>query len=430
MPTRALPPNAMRFDLITALVLAAASLVVGVFSQASGILVPPTIPGLPEWVSVLGGPLLALPLILRRRFPVAIAALVPALYITLSYTIGYEMYATQISLFLAVYTVGAWHRDRKATFWVRFIVVIAMALWLFFTGFITLLDPDIIGMTLDAYIGWFVVQLGINAAYFGAAWVFGNRAWASALEREQLEDAHARLREQQQQLAEQAVELERVRIARELHDVVAHHVSAMGVQAGAARRVLHRDADRAEVALRLVESSARDAITELRSMVTTLRSDGTPNAPLPTLADLDSLIENSGGDQHVHLERIGSAPDVSPAAELTLFRIAQEGLTNARKHAGPTAQVTVRLRGLDDGIELEVSDTGRGGSTTALGTRHGVIGMRERAQAVGGRFEAGPKSDGGWLIRAWVPASPVHSVGIVAADDSDTDADTSGRVVS
>ncbi|WP_293697606.1 sensor histidine kinase [uncultured Agrococcus sp.] len=406
MPTRALPTNAMRFDLTVALLLAVASLAFGIFSQVSGMYVEPTLSGLPDWTALLGGPLLALPLALRRKYPVAIAVVIPAMYVLFSYTIGYEMQATQITLFLAVYTIGAWHHNRKVTFWVRLCVVTAMGAWLATTGLMMFLDPSILGMTLDAYIGWFGMQVGVNAVFFGAAWVFGNRAWMSALERQALEAAHARLRAQQQQLAEQAVDLERIRIARELHDVVAHHVSAMGVQAGAARRVMSRDPEQAEQSLRLVEGSAREAIDELRAMVTTLRSDGSTNAPLPTLAELDELIDHAAQNgQRVTLERIADLPPVSPAAELTLYRVAQEGLTNARKHAGEQASVIVRLRGVEDGIELEVSDSGRAGPQQYDGTGHGLIGMRERVQAVGGRIEHGPKTGGGWMVRAHVPGS-------------------------
>lgn len=204
---------------------------------------------------------------------------------------------------------------------------------------------------------------------------------------------------------EAAVEEERLRIARELHDVVAHHVTAMSVQAAAARRLIARDPDAATASLKQVESSARAAVKDLRSMVLTLRDTDDAPSPRPTLADLAPLVESARGQgQHAIYEEIGTLPELTPAAELALFRAAQEGLTNAAKHAGPHATVHVRLRGLPDAVELEVADDGRGTATSLPGTGTGLIGMRERITTVGGTLDAGPKPRGGFRIRATIPA--------------------------
>ena len=415
------PHSAWKIDGLVALGLGAASAVMGVLALLTGQFGT----SVNTWSTVFGGFLMAAPLVFRRRWPSAMLILQTAFYMPLVW-IGWELYINQVMMFLAFYSVGAWDQNRRRANISRIVVAAVMAASMAATyivyGHVYVESGGAVGLVSSI-----LIQVVVNLGYFGGAWIFGNRSWTAAIRREQLEKAHAEIRQQQSVIADQAVDLERVRIARELHDVVAHHVSAMGVQAGAARRVLHKDAERAEQALRVVESSARDAIGELRTMVTTLRSDGTPNAPLPTLDEIDDLVAAAvEAGQPVTLERIGTLPAVSPAAELTLYRVAQEGLTNARKHAGAQASVVVRLRGNDDGIELEVSDSGGSSGGRSDGTNHGLIGMRERVQAVGGTVTAGPKTAGGWLVRASVPRSPAHAVGIPSAP-SPAEAD---RVVS
>lgn len=401
------PRSAWKTDGLLALGLGTASFLIGWLALLTG----SAGTDINVWTVLFGGYAMAAPLVLRRRWPSAMLIAQTLVYMPLIW-LGWEVYITQVIIFLAFYSVGAWDANRRRAFWTRLVVIVLMfgsiaATFVAF-GDLYIERGGVIGLIANI-----AIQYVVNIGYFGGAWFFGNRAWKSALEREDLEQAHAEIRDQQSVIADQAVELERVRIARELHDVVAHHVSAMGVQAGAARRVMHRDPERAEQSLRLVESSAREAIDELRAMVTTLRSDGIVNSPLPTLAEFDELIQNAiDNGQRVSLERIGELPAISPAAELTIFRVTQEGLTNARKHAGERAQVIVRLRGVEDGIELEVSDSGRAGPVQDSGTGHGIIGMRERVHAVGGRIETGPKSEGGWMVRVWVPGSPYPVSGL------------------
>ena len=156
-----------------------------------------------------------------------------------------------------------------------------------------------------------------------------------------------------------------------------------------------------------VESSAREAVAELKTMVHTLRDDAGAHSALPTLEDLEGLVEEArSAGQDVRLTRIGPPPSLTPPAELALYRVAQEGLTNARKHAGPRAAVEVRLRTEPDRVELEVSDDGRGARSAGLasGAGLGLVGMQERVASVGGAVQAGPKDSGGWLVRAEVPA--------------------------
>ncbi|GAA2170807.1 hypothetical protein GCM10009846_02450 [Agrococcus versicolor] len=398
--TRRRPTRAeLRTDVIVAAALALVSAVIGVLSSLAQYMVIRE--DVPAWAFVLTSVAMAAPLAFRRVWPWATAILTSGLYIVFGQLGIAELTVTQVVMFLAVYSVGAWDPSRRRALWVRVLVVVAMAIWLGWAFFTVLAEES----ATTAIISTIFVQLFINIAYFGGAWVFGDRAYTRALEREELEDAHAEIVAQRDQLAGQAVALERVRIARELHDVVAHHVSAMGIQAGAARRTLRTDADRAETSLRSVEQSARDAIAELRTMVVALRSDGDGDGPMPTLADVDALLATAreSGQTVDHLV-VGEPMPVSPVVELTLVRVLQESLTNARKHAGPSASVDVRLRYRGEIVEIEVSDDGHGAPARALGTGMGLTGMRERVAAVGGTLHAGARVSGGWLVRATIPA--------------------------
>ncbi|WP_072314539.1 sensor histidine kinase [Agrococcus sp. Marseille-P2731] len=359
----------------------------------------------PIWQPLLAAALLPLPLVLRRRFPLAVAACQIAIYMVAGELGVLELYASQVALFMGFYSIGAWDPNRTRAHWARVAIAIFMAGWLATSAVRGFLDPETGERGVSAYFGLLIIQIIVNIAYFGAAWVFGDRAWSSAIERERLAAAHDEIVAQQAQLAEQAVSLERLRIARELHDVVAHHVSAMGVQAGAARRMLAVDADRAADALRHVEQSARDAIGELRALVVTLRADDDGTAATPDLERLPELVEQArAAGQRISLATIGEARRVSPMVGLTGFRVVQEALTNARKHAGPIAQVDVRVRYLPDELEVEVADDGHGGGSGEQGAGAGVMGMRERVSALGGTLDVGPRSRGGWLVRARVPA--------------------------
>jgi signal transduction histidine kinase len=209
-----------------------------------------------------------------------------------------------------------------------------------------------------------------------------------------------------QDLRERALLLdERRRIARELHDVVAHAVSLMVVQAGAARLAVGTDDGQARTSLRAVEQAGRDALLDLRRLLGVLEpeEDATPTAPAPglhLLPELISRMRRAGLDIRVE----GSAPADLPAGlDQSLYRIAQESLTNVLKHAGPT-DVLVRFGDDDATLALEVSDSGPAIRRARVRTDggHGVVGMRERAAVFGGRFEAGPSGDG-WRVAVSIP---------------------------
>lgn len=402
MPVRPAPDAAaVRADALLAGALALVGCVMVALTDATGMQFAET----PLWQPMLVALLLPMPLVLRRSHPVAISIVQIVLYIIAGELGLVELYVSQVSLFLGFYSIGAWDPDRRRAHWVRVVISVVMALWLASSAIRGFFDPETGERGVTAFFAFLIIQIVINIAYFGAAWIFGNRAWASALEQQRLADAHAEIATQHAQLADQAVALERVRIARELHDVVAHHVSAMGVQAGAARRVLATDADKAADALRHVEQSARDAIGELRSLVVTLRSDDDGTSAAPELSELPQLLDAAvTAGQRATLTVVGEERAVTPMVGLTAYRVVQEALTNARKHAGPNARVDVRVRYLADALEVEVADDGHGGGTGEHGAGAGVLGMRERVTALGGELEVGPRSRGGWLVRARVPA--------------------------
>jgi len=198
---------------------------------------------------------------------------------------------------------------------------------------------------------------------------------------------------------------ERVRIARELHDVVAHHVSVIGVQAGAARLVLDRDPPKAKETLASIESSSRQAVHELHQLLGVLRQEGDPDdlGPQPGLGHLHELTAAMSEAQIAVEVRIEGEPyDLAPTIDASAFRIVQEALTNTLKHAD-ASRVDVRLRYLPDELEIEVADDGEGtpGPSTSGGL--GLVGMRERATLHGGRLTAGPRPSGGFMVRATLP---------------------------
>lgn len=365
---------------------------------------------------------LTLPIALRRRHPEAVlVAIAVAFFVGVSFRVP-EIYVGNVSLFIAMYTVGAWVTDRRRATIVRLLVIAGMFVWLIVTTFHAATAEDDAGLSraglFSPFAAYMLLQLLVNAAYFGGAYLFGDRAWAQAASRAVLEERTRELERERELTAAQAVALDRVRIARELHDVVAHHVSAMGVQAGAARAVLDRDPASARTALQTVEESAREALTELRQLLETLR---TPDTDTPTdatlhLTALPALITHANENGlPTTFAVVGDPVAVPELAQVNLYRVAQEALTNARRHGGPGATADVRLRYTQDAIELEVANTGR----DPLGSRPGLglVGMRERASASGGTLEAGPRPRGGFLVRMQVPVAraAVHARSEVGA---------------
>jgi signal transduction histidine kinase len=211
------------------------------------------------------------------------------------------------------------------------------------------------------------------------------------------------LKQDQQALADAAASEERRRIARELHDVISHGLGVVVLHAGAAEQVLDRDPDKARDALRLIRAAGQEAITEMGTLVGLIRDEPGPGRdPQPTLSDIERLAATTrSAGLAVHVQTEGKERDLPASVELNAYRVVQEGLTNALKHAG-RAEVRVVLRYHADGIEVEVCDDGAG-TGQGPGAHRGLIGLRERVAVFGGRFEAGRDPRGGWKIRASFP---------------------------
>ena len=204
--------------------------------------------------------------------------------------------------------------------------------------------------------------------------------------------------------ARTAVAEERARIARELHDVVAHAVSVIVVQARGGRRMLAADPEEARAAFDTIEETGHQALTEMRRLLGLLRADdeSLALAPQPSLAQLDRLVlQVRDAGLPVEVEVVGEPRELPPGVDVSAYRIVQEALTNALRHAGP-ARAHVRVRYAEDGVELEITDDGAGGANGS-GGGHGLVGIRERVAVYGGELRAGPRAEGGYVLRARLP---------------------------
>ncbi|WP_291052940.1 sensor histidine kinase [Herbiconiux sp.] len=394
------------------------------------------------WPVALGwSVLMAGSLAFRRRLPELVALVISVTFVVGQYSGITETLFANICLFLALYSVGAWGRNRMLATAVRIVIATGMGVWLIGVLIYQALNPGAQPTVshegvLSQFVSIGLITILTNLLYFGAAFVFGNASWNSARQREALIERTRELELQREVSGRQAVALERVRIARELHDVVAHHVSVMGLQAGAARRMLAKatpegPADpRIRESLEAVESNARDAVDELHRMLGALREgdgdgngernrDGDDDVSEPAgaastrgIAQLDELVASArAAGLPVEFSTVGQPLPVPPVIGLSVYRISQEALTNVRKHGGPRASADLRLRYLDSGIEVEISDTGVGSAASGRppgpdGAGLGQVGMRERVAAVGGEIELGPKPRGGYRVRALLPLEP------------------------
>ncbi|MFI9010885.1 sensor histidine kinase [Actinosynnema sp. NPDC053489] len=361
------------------------------------------------------GVALTAPLVVRRRFPVAALFAVGALFIGAQARHVADNLVPSVALFLAIFSAGAWGRDRARAKWARIAVIAVMFGWLGFGLVRFLVDPvpafEGAAGPLDPVLASVLYGIGFNLLFFLTAYFFGDMAWVSARREAELEHRAEQLRRSQEQNTRGAIVAERVRIARDLHDVVAHHVSVMGVQAGAARRVLDRDPELAREALRTVEDTARTAIGELRGLLGVLRADpeeevreGAGERSSPGLDQLPELAEQarSAGLAVAH-GVYGEPRPVPEGVALSVYRIVQESLTNVVRHAD-ASRADVRVRFLEKSLEVEVADDGRGRAGASGGAGFGLVGMRERVAVHGGELEAGPRRDAGYLVRARFPA--------------------------
>ena len=422
-----------RSDVVLTLAAMAGAAAITVLINSMGAFVQGTAPSLGEqlaWSVALTAPLL-----LRRRFPAAVLVVVSAVFLAGQFRQVGDNIAPTIALFLTMYSVGAWERNRVVARWVRVGVVAAMFGLITSNTYRSLSGSaaefeDAAG-PLDPVLAATLYLFGINVLYFAAAWIFGNQAWESARRRHELTVQGEQLRRSQAENARRAAMAERVRIARDLHDVVAHHVSVMGVQAAAARRVLDSDPAVARQSLAAVESTARTAIDELNGLLGVLRADGdqpadspadqrTPQQrtpedtrrPTPGVEQLDRLLdETRAAGLPVSYEVFGEPRPVPDAVALSAYRVVQEALTNTVKHAAAST-ADVRVRYLEQSLEVEINDDGRG-SAGPTGSGFGLVGMRERVAVHGGQLDVGPRRGGGFQVRARFPLSDRPTAAVV-----------------
>lgn len=333
-------------------------------------------------------------LIFRRRWPMVVYSIVG--FSTVAYAwLGYPESVGGFGVLIAIYTVAA-HLPVGEAVVAAAIYVVGMALSL--VGFAR--DS---GLALDILFADFLVNLlALVLAWTVGVTIRTRRAYVAALE------ARAELLEREREdNARLAVALERGRIAREMHDVVAHSVSVVVVQAAAAERLVESDPERARQAMRDVATTGRQALTEMRRLLGVLRDGDASDdlGPQPGVAELRALagtVEDAG--MQVELSVQGEERPLPASAALSVYRIVQEALTNSLRHAGP-ARARVILRYLPDALEVQVSDNGSGGMPTAEHGGHGLIGMRERVALFGGELTAGPRPEGGYAVVARIPTS-------------------------
>ena len=328
-------------------------------------------------------------LAIRRRHPVLTLWLSAAVVIPF-WVLEYADVTTSLALLVHSYTVAA-HLERPKS------IVHAVA-----TGTV-LIGVMIIGVFAEDTDLPAIAVVG-NVIVFGTAWLLGD---SLRNRRAYLAEVEARVeRAEVDRIAavERAARDERTRIARDLHDVVAHAVSVMVVQAGAARRILDRDPASASHALLQVETTGREALQELRSVLGVPRDgDGVSTEPQPSGAKVTDLVERvraAGLDVDLHIE--GDPGALPPGVGITVFRVVQESLTNVVKHAGP-ARADVHVEIGSEHVDVQVVDDGRGPAARDGDSGQGHIGMRERVEAFGGDLDVGPRPGGGFRVRARVP---------------------------
>jgi len=334
---------------------------------------------------------LALPLILRRRWPIQVFALIAAVAFV-QWVTG-ERVVADVALLVAFYTVAARENPRRtatAAILLEVGIVLAVAKW----------SPG-----HSAVLAFVLLSGMASAAFFVGTTMRTRRAYLASVE-----DRAMRLELERDQQSQIVAAAERARIARDMHDIVAHNISVMIALADGAALTLPDDPSRAAAAVNQVSATGRQALTEMRRLLGVLH-ESKPAAlePQPSLLDLDQLLAQVRLiGLRAELVTEGRLPPLPAGLQLTVYRLVQEALTNTLKHAVDAHSATVRLRLVDDGLEVEVTDDGaRVASAAGLGAAevplagHGITGMQERAAVYGGTVDAGPRTSSGWRVRGW-----------------------------
>ncbi|MEU4780484.1 sensor histidine kinase [Micromonospora sp. NPDC023633] len=404
-------PEQRRFDVYAGLAATLLALVSLTLARSTGAFLlgpPPSGPEQVFWTVAL-----TLPLVWRRRFPAAVTVVVSIGFIAAQARSAPETQLASWGLFAALYSLGAWGPDRRLARRLRIGVIATMFIWLgaYYAVTIDSIPADAFARAVGPVppvLAAMVNGVLVNGLFFGFAYFFGETAWLAARRQHEVQARAEELRRSQAEIREHAVVGERLRIARELHDVVAHHVSVMGVQASAARRVFDKDPVKARAALSAIEETARTAVDELRRMLGLLRArDGGPErAEQPGPAGIDQVAAVVERAREAGLRAtMGVYGDPAPlpdSVSQAAYRVAQEAVTNALKHAAGATALDVRIRYLAHEVEVDVTDDGRA-TRPANADGLGLVGMRERVATHGGELEVGPRAGGGWRVRARFP---------------------------
>ncbi|MFI8892745.1 sensor histidine kinase [Streptomyces paradoxus] len=343
----------------------------------------------PDALSLVLMALGAAALVFRRRAPMTVLALTGTVSVIESVT-GDPRAPVAMSAVIALYTVAS-TTDRPTTWRVGLLTMTVL------TGAAMSAGP----------LPWYAQENLAIFAWTGIGATAGDavrsrRAFVQAI-RERAERAE-RTREEE---ARRRVAEERLRIARDLHDVVAHHIALVNVQAGVAAHVMDKRPDQAKEALAHVREASRSALNELRATVGLLRQSGDPEAPTEPAPGLDRLDELTGtfrsAGLHIEVARADQGTSLPAAVDLAAYRIIQEALTNVQKHAGPQAKAEVSVVRVGPNIEITVLDDGSGEHEPQDGGGHGLLGMRERVTALRGTLTTGPRYGGGFRVHAILP---------------------------
>lgn len=342
---------------------------------------------LPRDVALLA--LNTLPLLVLHRQPLAVVLVLSVAYPLWLFTDHQAHMFQSLPALVALYAVGSWHRP----LWLRAIALVA-PVWM------------LAAVLVGVWVGAGLEDVGYIAVMFVLGWLLGVVVAARRSYLQQLEAKTVALEEARRELADRAVADERARIARELHDVIAHAMSVITVRAGVGAHLIEARPAEAAEALGVIERTGREALTEMRRMLAVLR-DPDPRAPRPEpqpgLADLPRLVEQVGAAGVAVATTTEGAPGQLPAGlDLAAYRVVQEALTNVAKHA-PGSRAAVTVRYLPGAVEVEVRNPGRFAGAVQPG--QGMRGMAERVALYDGRFDAGPEGDG-FRVHARFPLEP------------------------
>ncbi len=390
MPMRLPRPSPLFFDGI----LAAALLVVGLISLAEAGPGPSEdfTRGPDAW-NVLLVAVMTAPVVLRRRFPAAVLAVVSLAWIATRVG-GYPVSLGMWSIPLVLHAVGSEVDPARSRRIARIAVVALVA----FTA---------LGAATEETVAWSTVI--IMAAFTSIPYILGREVHERRRRTALLEQRAREAEQEREEALRRAVLAERQRIARELHDVVAHDMTVMTVQASAARRLLPDDPHRAKAALEAVEQAGHGALGEMRRLLDVLHpGDGevhrAPQPGLDRLGELVAQMRDTGLDVVVSVA--GEPRPLPVGIDLNAYRIIQESLTNALKHGGPRTKATVELRYEPETLSIEIRDDGRGATVALAGNGQpgrGLVGMRERVALLHGDIALGPQRGGGYRVRTRIP---------------------------